>query len=324
MKRERRYALEAGLASAVAAVVRHLPRRFVLALGRGLGRLWGAFDQRHLRIASDNLRQAFPEWDEERVLRTARGVYAHFGAILFDILWIDGRSQEELLAITDVEGLDAARAIATSGRGVVCPTGHFGNWEYQGVASALLVGPFAVVARPLDNPALDRRLVGLRTSTGNTVIYKRRALTQIMQTIRDGGVVAIVIDQNVQEKDGIFVEFFGRPACTTTVAAALALKTGCMIVPVRCPLGPDGRYRMIYGPPVEWKGEGRGPEAVAALTQQLTSIIEGWVREYPEQWLWLHRRWKTQPSPPEEDPPAPDGGPRASADTDRDGSRGAP
>jgi KDO2-lipid IV(A) lauroyltransferase len=303
VKRERRYALEAGLASAVAAVVRHLPRRFVLALGRVLGRLWGAIDQRHLRIASDNLRQAFPEWDEERVLRTARGVYAHFGTILFDILWMDGRSQEELLAITDVEGLEEARAIATSGRGVVCPTGHFGNWEFQGVASALLVGPFAVVARPLDNPELDRRLVDLRTSTGNTVIYKKKALSQIVQTIRGGGIVAIVIDQNVQEKDGIFVDFFGRPACTTTVAAALALKTGCMIVPVRCPLGPDGRYRMIYGPPVEWEGPGRGPEAVAALTQHLTSIIEGWVREYPEQWLWLHRRWKTQPSPPPDDPP---------------------
>ena len=142
---------------------------------------------------------------------------------------------------------------------MVCPTGHFGNWEFQGVVSPLLVGPFAVVARPLDNPALDRRLVGLRTSTGNTVIYKKRALSQIMQTIRGGGVVAIVIDQNVQKKDGIFVDFFGRPACTTTVAAALALKLGCMIVPVRCLLMPDGRYRMVYGPPVEWKGRAAAP-----------------------------------------------------------------
>ena len=222
MKRERRYALEARVAAAVSAVVRRLPRRAVLALGRGLGRVWGALDKRHLRIAADNLRQAFPEWDEDRVLRTAKGVYAHFGTILFDILWLDGRSHEELLAITDVEGLDEAREAIASGRGVVCPTGHFGNWEFQGVVSPLLVGPFSVVARPLDNPELDRRLVGLRTSTGNTVIYKKRALSQIMQTIRDGGVVAIVIDQNTQKKDGIFVEFFGRPACTTTVAAALA------------------------------------------------------------------------------------------------------
>jgi KDO2-lipid IV(A) lauroyltransferase len=294
--RERRHALEAALAAGVSAVVRRLPRRLVLVLGRVLGRLWGALDRRHLMIAADNLRAAFPEWDEKRILRTARGVYAHFGTILFDILWMEGRRSEELLAITDVEGLEDARAAVASERGVVCPTGHFGNWEFQGVASALLTGPFSVVARPLDNPELDRRLVGLRTSTGNTVIYKKRALSQIMQTIRAGGVVAIVIDQNVQEKDGVFVDFFGRPACTTTVAAAVALKTGCIILPVRCPLGPDGRYKMVYGPPVEWEGGGRGPEDVAALTQRLTSIIEGWVREHPEQWLWLHRRWKTRPS----------------------------
>ena len=305
MKRERRYALEAALASGVSAVVRRLPRRLVLALGRGLGRAWGGLDQRHLRIAADNLRHAFPDWDEERIQRTARGVYAHFGTILFDILWMEGRTREELLAITDAEGLELGLAAVASGRGVVCPTGHFGNWEFQGVVSPLLVGPFSVVARPLDNPKLDRRLVGLRTSTGNTVIYKKKALSQIMQTIRGGGVVAIVIDQNVQAKDGIFVEFFGRPACTTTVAAALALKMGCMIVPVHCSLGPDGRYKMVYGPAVEWDG-GRGSEDVAALTQRLTSIIEGWVRENPEQWLWLHRRWKTRP-PEEASAPVSDG-----------------
>ena len=305
MKRERRYALEAALASGVSAVVRRLPRRLVLALGRGLGRAWGALDQRHLRIAADNLRRAFPDWNEERVLRTARGVYAHFGTILFDILWMEGRTRDELLAITDVEGLELGLAAVASSRGVVCPTGHFGNWEFQGVVSPLLVGPFSVVARPLDNPKLDRRLVGLRTSTGNTVIYKKKALSQIMQTIRGGGVVAIVIDQNVQAKDGVFVEFFGRPACTTTVAAALALKMGCMIVPVHCSLGPDGRYKMVYGPAVEWDG-GRSSEDVAALTQRLTSIIEGWVRENPEQWLWLHRRWKTRP-PEEASAPVSDG-----------------
>ncbi len=154
----------------------------------------------------------------------------------------------------------------------------------------------AVIARPLDNPLLDQRLVALRRSTGNTVIYKQKALAQVMKTIRSGGVVAILIDQNVLAKDGVFVEFFGRPAATTTVAAALALKTGCAIVPVRCALLPNGRYRMVYGPPVVWEGSGRRDEDVVALTQHLTSIIEGWVREHPEQWLWLHRRWKTRPS----------------------------
>jgi KDO2-lipid IV(A) lauroyltransferase len=294
--RDRRHRLEAGLASAVSAVVRRLPRRLVLLLGGALGRLWGALDRRHLRIAADNLRRAFPEWDEGRVLATARGVYAHFGRVLLDILWMEGRRPEELMALTDVEGIEHVRAAMATGRGLLCPTAHFGNWEFQGVASSLLVGPFSVIARPLDNPDLDRRLVGFRTSTGNTVVYKKRALAQVMKTIREGGTVAVVVDQNVQEKDGVFVEFFGRPACTTTVAAAVALKTGCAILPVRCPLGPDGRYRMVYGPPVVWESASRRDEDVPRLTQHITSVIEGWVREAPEQWLWLHRRWKTQPS----------------------------
>jgi KDO2-lipid IV(A) lauroyltransferase len=190
------------------------------------------------------------------------------------------------------------------------------------VASAPLAGPVSVIARPLDNPALDRRLVGFRTSTGNTVVYKQKALAQVMKTLREGGIVAILIDQNVQEKDGVFVPFFGRPACTTTVAAALALKTGAAIVPVRCPLETDGRYRMVYGPTVRWRGTGRRDEDVVGLTAHLTSIIEGWVREAPEQWLWIHRRWKTQPSAPPEAAGGPPGGAGVAAeDGEEEGTR---
>jgi len=279
----------------MSAVVPRLPRRVVLAVGRRLGRLWGALDRRHLAIAADNLRHAFPEWDKARVQATARGVYAHFGAVLLDLLWMEGRPVEELVALADLEGVEHMQAARAAGRGVIGPSSHLGNWEFQAIASVPLVGHISMIARPLDNPALDRRLVTLRTSGGNTVIYKRKAIARVLTAIRDGDIVAILIDQNVQAKDGIFVRFFGRPACTTTVAAALALKTGCAIVPVRCVLQPSGRYRMVYGPPVEWAGTGHRDEDVAALTQHLTSIIEGWVRETPEQWLWLHRRWKTQP-----------------------------
>ena len=310
---------------AVSAILRRLPRRVVLAVGRRLGRLWGSLDRRHLAIAGSNLRRAFPEWDEARIEATARGVYAHFGAVLLDLLWMEGRPAEELLALADLEGVEHLQAARAAGRGVVAPSGHFGNWEFQAIASVPLVGHVSMIARPLDNPALDRRLVALRTSSGNTVIYKRKALARVLTAIRDGDIVAILIDQNVQEGDGIFVRFFGQPASTTTVAAALALKTGCAIVPVHCLLQPSGRYRMVYGPPVEWKGTGRRDEDVAALTQHLTAIIEGWVRETPEQWLWLHRRWKTSPSrgtslgPVPRDPPA-----LASADPTSPNSNGVP
>ena len=258
MTRKRRHALEASAAAVVSTVVRRLPRGVVLAIGRGLGRVWAALDRRHVRIAEENLRRALPEWDEARVRATALGVYSHFAAVLLEILWMERRPVEELMALTEVSGLEHMQAALARGRGVVSPIAHLGNWELQGVATAPLIGPSAVIARPLDNAALDRRLVAFRVSTGNTVIYKQKALAQMLKTLREGRVVAVMLDQNVQPGDGIFVRFFGRPACTTTVAAALAIKTGAPIVPAHCvrrrgrplPHGvrPGGRMDRI-GPP---------------------------------------------------------------------------
>ena len=304
MRREERFAIEARAAAIVRALVRPLPRRWTLGLGRALGRLLADLDPRHVAIAAENLRQAFPHWDEPRRLRTARAVYAHFGQTLLDILWMAEQPRERLLGLIVEEGRENADGVRAAGRGVVYVTGHFGNWEFYGVAFGWLGEPVGVVARPLDNPALEARLTAVRTRSGNTVISKRRALPDILRLLRQGAGVAILVDQNVQEQDGIFVEFFGRPAATTTVAAALAVKTGCALLPVHCEALPDGRYKFVYGRPLEWTTTGNRQDDIARLTQALTTVIEGWVRERPEQWLWMHRRWKTQPRPAAEAPAA--------------------
>ncbi len=299
MTRPRRFALEARAAAVAQALVRRMPRGWVLALGRSLGRLLADLDPRHVAIAVENLRRAFPHWDQSRRLRTARAVYAHFGQTLLDILWMADQPPARLLALVVEEGrenMDRARA---AGRGAVYATGHIGNWEFAGTVWAWMSEPIGVVARPLDNPALEARLAAFRTRSGNILISKRRALPEILRLLRQGAAVAILVDQNVQENDGIFVEFFGRPAATTTVAAALAVKTGCALLPAYCMALPDGRYKFVYGPPLEWTSSGNRQEDIARLTQALTTSIEGWVRERPEQWLWMHRRWKTQPRPAE-------------------------
>jgi lauroyl/myristoyl acyltransferase/tetraacyldisaccharide-1-P 4'-kinase len=295
VRRRPRPALEEGAAAAVARLVTPLPRRASLALGRSLGRFLGDLDRRHVAVALDNLAHAFPHWDGPRRLRTARGVYAHFGQVLVDLFWLAGRSREEVLALVEVEGRAHVDSAMAAGRGALLVTAHIGNWELHGLAHGWTFGPIGVVARPLDNPGLDRRLCALRTAGGNTVIYKQHALAQILRTLRRGGGVAILIDQNVQEKDGIFVDFFGRPAATTTVAAALAVKTGCALVPCHTELRADGRYRVVYDPPVAPRPAADRGDEILRLTQELTRVIEGWVREAPGQWLWLHRRWKTQP-----------------------------
>ncbi len=290
-----RHRREARLVDAIGALVRRLPRRLSLALGRGLAGLWADLDRRHVAIACDNLRRAFPHWDEERVQRTARGVYRHFGQVLLDLLWLEGRRPEEILRLVEFEGSEHAQAALGRGRGALMVSAHIGNWELHAIAHGLAFTPAHVVGRPLDNPLLDARLLALRQMGGNVAISKRRALPQILSALRANRMLAVLIDQNVQEKDGIFVEFFGRPACTTTVAAALAVKTGCALVPCHARLSEDGRYRLILDPPVAWRPSGDKQRDVAELTQALTRVIEGWVRETPEQWLWLHRRWKTQP-----------------------------
>ncbi|PYQ15433.1 MAG: lipid A biosynthesis acyltransferase [Acidobacteria bacterium] len=296
MTKASRYRLEARAAAAVAALASVLPLRVVRAFGRGLGRLLGDLDRRHVAVATANLRQAFPHWDEVRRLRTAREVYAHFGQVLLEILWLHGRSREQVLPLVELEGRDNVEAAFAAGRGVLCVTAHIGNWEMHGLTHGWMFGPISVVARPLDNPDLHRRLCEVRTLGGNAVIDKRHALAQVVRGLKGNRGIAILIDQNVQAQDGIFVDFFGRAAATTTVAAALAVRTGCALLPSHTVLGRDGRYRLVYDPPLRWTASGDRQADIARLTQQLTSTIEGWIRDAPEQWLWLHKRWKTEPS----------------------------
>jgi Kdo2-lipid IVA lauroyltransferase/acyltransferase len=291
-----RRALEARAAALVAAALARVSRGTALALGRGLGGIWGDLDRRHVARAVDQLRCAFPDWDASRLLRTARGVYRHFGQVLFDILWLQGRSREAVLGIVEFVGSEHASAVIAAGRGAVYATGHLGNWEVLALAHAWQRGPVAVVARALENPALDERLVAFRRQAGSTVIYKQKALAQALRFLRSGGGVAMLIDQNVAASDGVFVDFFGRPAATTTVAAALAMKTGAALVPCHIETLPNGRYRITYEAPLRWSPAIDRKIEIARLTQELTARIEAWVRATPEQWLWMHRRWKTQPA----------------------------
>jgi KDO2-lipid IV(A) lauroyltransferase len=295
VKRERRFRLEAGAASVLSVLVRPLPRAGVLAIGRFLGGLYARFDRRHVAVAIENLRHAFPDWDEARLQRTARGVYRHFGSVILDLLWMQDRTRDEMMRIVSFAGREHVEAALRPGKGFICATGHLGNWEAHAVGHGFAFATAAVVGRPLDNPALDARLVRLRSSSGNAAISKRRALPDILRFLRANKAVAILMDQNVQEDDGIFVTFFGRPASTTPVAAAIAAKTGCAIVPGHSVLLPDGRYLVTYEPPIFFTGRGDRKADVKHLTQELTLRIEAWVREHPEQWLWIHRRWKTQP-----------------------------
>jgi KDO2-lipid IV(A) lauroyltransferase len=295
MSRRFRFALEAAALGAFKVLAVVTPRPVFLRLGRALGALVATLDRRHRDIAKDNLRRSFPEWNEDLVDRTARGVWIHFGGVMFDLVRILARGPAVVDALVTIEGAENATLAHRSPHGVVLITGHFGNWETHGIIHAKHFGSIGVVARPLDNPTLDRAMTALRESAGNEVIEKEHAMIRCMRRLKAALGVAFVVDQNVQEKEGIFVNFFGRPACTTPFAAKLALKTGALVLPCRAVMTPDLRYRVIYDPPIDPRDFGTGDEAVVALTQAMMNATEAWIRANPDQWLWMHRRWHTKP-----------------------------
>ena len=282
---------EALAAKLIRQILRPLPMSAVRVIGRGIGRLAYLVDRPHRRIALENLENAFPARPEKERRDLARAMFAHFGALLFELLKFSTWSPEQMLASVETEGEDHVRQALQQGRGVLFFTGHFGYWEIHALAHALQFPPNSVLARPLDNPILDAMLEEIRTRTGNTVVQRRGAVRRILRDLAAGRGVAILIDQHLHEADAVYVGFFQRPAATTSALAALALRTGAPVVPVFALPLPHGRYRLIYEHPVE-PPLADTPDAVREYTQRCTDVLEMYVRRHPELWLWMHRRWR--------------------------------
>ncbi len=272
---------------------RLLPLRAADGLGRGAGRLYRRLDGRRRRLVARNLALAFPERDAAGVDRLSREVFAHFGGLAADLLRSETLPVEALLSRIEVSGLEHARAAAASGRGVFFATPHIGNWEWAALVSGAAGIPVTIVARPLDNPLLDARLTAMREKSGCRVVSKRDAARTILKTLRDGGVVGILADQRARPPDAVLVPFFGRPAWTTTSIARFAEKTGALLLPVVCLRTAPGRYRVAYSEPIDPAAFPPEERGVEPFTARVTALVERQVRDAPEQWLWLHDRWRS-------------------------------
>ena len=291
-----RYLLEAGLFAFLLAVTRLLPRRTVRSIGRFAGDLGRLVDRRHHAIALANLTAALPDLDRKQVERIARRCWRHFGEILLDTLNVRKLGPRSVGLDVHYEGLEHLREAYRRGRGVLVFTGHFGHWELMAQMQGHIGLPMSFVARPLDNPRLEKQLAALRGRSGNTLIYKRNAIRAMMRAIRSGQIAGLLIDQDARN-DGVFVPFFGRPASTTPTLALLAIRTGAPIIPFLSLPGPNGSWRIISLPAVQVDPTADRNREVERITARCTAIIEDWVRENPELWLWMHRRWKTRPAP---------------------------
>ena len=292
--RQARFALESGLVRGVAAALTPMSMAAVRRCGAALGRFVHAMDAFHRDIARENLAHAFPTRSDAERRAIAREMFAHFGSVLLELLKAGQLSHAELMRLSEFEGRDRVLAAYERGRGVLLFTGHFGYWEMQGIAQSLVMPPMSVLARPLDNPGLNAWLERIRSSTGNTVLYRQGAIRKVMRELAANRCVAMLIDQHLHT-DVVYVDYFGRPAATTSALAALALRTGAPVIPAFALPLPGGRYRFIYEHPVEPPASD-APDAITQFTQRCTDVLEMYVRRHPELWLWMHRRWRERPA----------------------------
>jgi KDO2-lipid IV(A) lauroyltransferase len=278
----------------VLAVVAALPHRLALTLGSAIGLTFYTVDRRHRRLAIENLQAAFPLRSPAECRHIARGAFRHFGRLLTALLKFSTMTPAEMLGRVEFEGAERVDSALAAGRGVLFFTGHFGFWELNAVAHPLIQPPIAVLARALDNPRLNSLLEQVRTCTGNRVIYRRGAVRRVLRLLEGNQGVALLIDQHIQSGDAVIVDFFNRPAATTSALAALALRTGARVIPVFALPLPGGRYKMVYEHAVEpLQTPHEDPqEAIREFTQRCTDVLEMYVRRYPHLWLWMHRRWR--------------------------------
>lgn len=288
--------IEYWLVVAVARTLGRLPRgparraAEVLAwlVYRTLGRL--------RRTGERNLTLGMPELTAVERARILRGVYRHLGWQLVEFCRMARYTPENTRDWIETAGMEHYEAARARGRGVLILTGHLGAWELSSFYHSLMGHPMGMVIRRLDNRLLDTWVNRIRCMHGNHVLHKDDFARGLVTAMRQGGTVGILMDTNITPPQGVFVRFFGVGACTASGLARVALRTGAAVLPGFLLWEPGaGRYVLHFGPRIEYEPCGDREADVLALTQRCNDQLEAWIRRYPDQWLWIHRRWKTRP-----------------------------
>jgi KDO2-lipid IV(A) lauroyltransferase len=278
-----RRALEYAAARLVLGTLRYGP----FALARFYARVLDLAMPRLRRTAYGNLAFALPDADARAV---TDGVFRSIARLLWTFARFPDIDTANVSRWIRYDGLDNLLAAQRKGRGVLIATGHVGNWEFSAFAHALMTAPMHVVARPLDNPRIDGIVEARRTASGNRVIRKKEAARAILQALKQGDAVGVLVDQNSSLEEGVFVPFFGRKACANAAFVRFSHHSGAPIVPgFAFWSDTEQKYILRFYPEVPMTGD------VVADTAAVQRSIENVIREYPDQWLWIHRRWKTRP-----------------------------
>jgi Kdo2-lipid IVA lauroyltransferase/acyltransferase len=273
-----------------------LPRPWARAAGAGLGALAFVLTGRLRRTGERNLQLAYPASDHAWRKRVLRQLYRNLGVHLAEFCVMSRYTQEGTRGLVRYAGLEYYLAARDQGRGVLVVTGHLGLWELSSFYHSLMGYPMSMVIRRLDNPLVDRLVNGIRCLHGNTVLHKDDFARGLLGAMRRGETVGILMDTNMTPPQGLFVDFFGVPACTASGLARVAMRTEAATLPGFLTWREEEKkYVLEFGEPLELVRTGNDEQDIVTNTQICTTAIETWVRRFPEQWLWVHRRWKTRP-----------------------------
>lgn len=248
------------------------------------------------RTVELNLRLAFPEWDDTRRRAVVRGMVRNLGWMAAEFARFPRYTRENIAEVLILDGHENFLEGQRRSKGVLYLTGHIGAWELSSFAHALYGFPLHYLARPLDNARVDELVNRYRCLSGNRPIFKNESARTLLKTLRESGTVGILADQNTMPEEGVFVDFFGKTACTTTGIARVALHTNAAVVPGYAFWDESiGKYRLRFEPAVELVRTGNTERDVFLNTQKFAKVIEEIIRKHPEQWVWVHARWKTRP-----------------------------
>jgi len=283
--------LEYAIAASLVALLKALPLSAAEFLAGASARVLDLAVPKLRRTALINLRFAFPESTSQQRARITNGVFRSIARMLLALARLPSLNRSNIGQWIAYEGLENYQKAKQHGRGILVATAHLGNWELSAFSHALMTEPMNVMVRPLDNPLIDALVETRRTASGNRLIYKQDAARSVLKALRNNEAVGILADQNTSEAEGVFVSFFDRLACASSAFVKLAHRSGAIVIPGFALWDAQHhRYTLRFYPAVEMTGE-VGPD-----TQRIHSIFESIIRQYPDQWMWIHRRWKTRPS----------------------------
>jgi KDO2-lipid IV(A) lauroyltransferase len=290
-KSQLREALEYWLARGVVASLAHGPRGFAFALAGLYTRALDRAIPRLRRVAMRNLGMALPDLDDRARNAVVNGVFRSIARLLVTFARFPSITAANVKDWIRYEGYEHFEEALRRGRGVLFATAHLGNWELSAFAHAILSHPMYVIVRPLDNRRIDALVMRHRTLSGNAIIDKRESARPILKALGDNQAVGILVDQNASAEQGTFVDFFGVPACAFTGFAKIAAHSGAAVIPGFALWSEsEGRYVLHFDAPLEITGDER------ADTARIQSHLEQVIRRHPDQWLWIHRRWRTRPT----------------------------